>query len=119
MGLGIGRIFYYPWVDTGRPDVHVLIFGMEQPIWSNVTSCFQIRHAMFLGSVTLFLSRVLDDVLEKIKESRLILSSTILFCSLFSNNLTTPQLCVTHLQDSPYSQQGKRSIYLLFTERQK
>lgn len=54
MGLGIGRIFYHPWVDTGRPDVHVLIFGMEQPIWSNVTSCFQIRHAMFLGSVTLF-----------------------------------------------------------------
>jgi len=50
-------------------------------------------------------------ILESIKESPLFTQHHfILFFFFVFNNLTTPQLGVTHLQDAPYSQQSKRNL---------
>ena len=63
------------------------------------------------GSRNNFLSGVLGDYFGEYKGIAT-LNPAPFYLSFFFvfNNLTTPQLCVTHLQDSPYSQQSKRNL---------
>ena len=93
MRLARGRQALHPYISDGR-------------------SCFWVTFRFFKqcsGSLN-FLSGVLGVDFREYNGIATLNQAPFYFFSFVFNNLTTPQLSVTHLQDSPYSQQSKRNL---------
>ena len=72
---------------------------------------FHILQVMLLVHATIFCRECWVIILESIKELLLLTQHHFIYLFFFVfNNLTTPQLCVTHFQGSPYSQQSKQKL---------